>query len=798
MRKFILLFLLTFCCVSPVANYKPISAQQNNQNQAEQALKQGIIHLNSNSLLAAQNQLEKAVKLYQQLNDTTGQKEALIMLGFVNYRQENYNQALQILQRSQSIPDSKNLRHYLLTTQGLVHLELGNYQRALTLLQQASGGLVKDIVWQNRNRIALGETYRYLGWYERALVLLQQGSRVAGDRNDQAHALNSLGDVYFDLGQYNEALNYYQQALRIRKSVGDRIGSLRTLNNLGRVKVITGNLKEAEQFYQQALSEANGIGARRLQINTLNNLGLAYLKTKAVSKGLDSFQQALSLTKSARVEPTEILYNIGLAYQQLAQYPKAVDYYQQAIAWSRKNGDRIHEAKAANAIGEVLLQMGQPEKAVQSLQQGIQVFELLRPGSRDENKVSLFETQFYAYSTLQQALVAKGDYNTALTIAEKGRARAFAEQLAIRLSQSQLPELKPITLGEIQKVAKNQQATLVTYSVIQNAEKQEKELYTWVVNPQGQVKFKRQALPQTPSQPDAISLTNLVSSLRDHVLRSNSQHNVNNTANITDTYQLLIQPIAEFLPKDPTAQVIIIPQGSLFLVPFVALKDSQGKYLIEKHTISIAPSIQTLLLTSRPQSVSKEALIIGNPSPMPEGMLPLPGTETEALEIAKMLNTQPLIGQQATENVIIERMTKAGIIHLATHGIFNERQGLNSSLALAAINNQDGLLTALEIIDLKLNANLAVLSACDTGRGQITGDGVIGLSRAFMGAGVPTVVASLWAVPDESTATLMTEFYRQMPKTPNKAQALRQAMFITMKKNSEPVNWAGFVVIGQP
>ena len=112
-------------------------------------------------------------------------------------------------------------------------------------------------------------------------------------------------------------------------------------------------------------------------------------------------------------------------------------------------------------------------------------------------------------------------------------------------------------------------------------------------------------------------------------------------------------------------------------------------------------------------------------------------------------------------------------------------------------NNGDGLLTAGEILDLKLNAELVVLSACDTGRGRITGDGVIGLSRSLISAGVPSVLVPLWSVLDAATASLMTQFYKNIQNNPDKAQALRQAMLTTMKNNPNPVDWAAFTLIGE-
>ncbi len=136
-------------------------------------------------------------------------------------------------------------------------------------------------------------------------------------------------------------------------------------------------------------------------------------------------------------------------------------------------------------------------------------------------------------------------------------------------------------------------------------------------------------------------------------------------------------------------------------------------------------------------------------------------------------------------------MQQARIIHLATHGILDDLRGLGSAIALAPdpvkpqedqYGRANGLLTAEEILDMKLNADLVVLSACDTGRGRITGDGVIGLSRSLISAGVPSVMVSLWSVPDAPTAELMTDFYQNWQNQHlDKAQALRQAMLSTMK-----------------
>ena len=251
----------------------------------------------------------------------------------------------------------------------------------------------------------------------------------------------------------------------------------------------------------------------------------------------------------------------------------------------------------------------------------------------------------------------------------------------------------------------------------------------------------------------------------------------------------------------------------LFLVPFTALIDRQNKFLIERHTVQIVPAIQVLDLTHQMRQRSlkvnlQEILIVGNPTMPSLGNPPvqlpsLPGAEKEAKAIAVLLNTTFLAGNQATKVAVVEKMKQARFIHLATHGLLEEyRKGDIPgaiALALSQANGQidDGFLTASELIDMQLNAEMVVLSACKTGQGLLTGDGVIGLSRSLISAGVPSVVVSLWSVPDDSTAMLMITFYKKFQTDASKSQALRQAMLATKAKYPDPLNWAAFTLIGE-
>lgn len=181
----------------------------------------------------------------------------------------------------------------------------------------------------------------------------------------------------------------------------------------------------------------------------------------------------------------------------------------------------------------------------------------------------------------------------------------------------------------------------------------------------------------------------------------------------------------------------------------------------------------------------------------------LPSTREKAEAIRELRGRSPLTGGEATEAHIKQVLPSAELIHLATHGLVGNGNlesfgvlDLPGAVALAPGESEDGLLTAAEILEMNLQADLAVLSACDTGRGRITGNGVVGPSRALITAGVPNVVVSLWAVPDVPTAALMTEFYHQLEAGQDKAQALRQAMLTTMESHPNPRDWAAFTFTG--
>ncbi|MBD2213053.1 CHAT domain-containing protein [Nostoc linckia FACHB-104] len=734
---------------------------------------------------------------------------------------------------------------------GNTYDSLGDYPKAIDYYQQSLAILreIKDRQGEAAALVNLGNAYDSLGDYPKAIDYHQQSlaiSREIKDRQGEAAALGNFGNIYLYLGDYPKAIDYHQQSLMIAREIKNRLGESQSLGSLGVVYNSLGDYPKVIDYYQQSLAILREIKNRLGEGQLLANLGLAYYSVGDYPKAIDYHQQSLTITREIknRLGEGNALGNFGNVYNSLGDYPKAIDYYQQHLALAREIKDRKGEGNSLNNLGLTYYKQAKLTLAEKTLIEGIKVYESLR-GRRlkDNEKVSFFDTQSNIYNVLQGVLIAQNKTDAALEISERGRGRAFVELLASRLStNSQEKFPTPPNITEIKKTAKLQNATLVQYSIITDEFKingkqeiKESELYIWVIKPTGEIIFHKSDLKPL-WQKENTTLTQLVNKTRDSMgiediitrhggllpQKPESNNQTNQTQNLKQLYKLLIQPIAKYLPNNPNEKVIFIPQNSLFLAPFPALQDDKGKYLIEKHTILTAPSTQVLDLTRQQKLGSKKqreiaavkSLIVGNPT-MPSVSLkpgdektklrPLNGAENEAKVIASLplLNSKPLIGDAATETAVVAKMFQAKYIHLATHGLFDDLRGLGSAIALAPSNQDDGLLTAEEIFNFqqkfnqKLNADLVVLSACDTGRGRITGDGVIGLSRSFISAGVPSVIVSLWSVDDGSTAFLMTKFYQNLERNPDKAKALREAMLETKKQYSQPLQWAAFTLIGE-
>ena len=259
-------------------------------------------------------------------------------------------------------------------------------------------------------------------------------------------------------------------------------------------------------------------------------------------------------------------------------------------------------------------------------------------------------------------------------------------------------------------------------------------------------------------------------------------------------HDLLIAPVAAHLEE----RVIIIPDSQLFALPFAALHDGTS-HLVERHTISVAPSIGILIELSRAaRARDKTAAVVGDPAFAAGGaLIQLPGARAEAAEVQTALEgagyeCATMRGDAATKAAVVDAVSRAAIVHLATHGC-------PDGLFLAG-DSEEPSLSTVDVYGLKMSAELAMLSACDTFKGELRTDGVVGIARAFLAAGAGSLGVSLWQVDDGATKELMTQFYSRYVAGGGAAEAMRGAMcaMIGADRWKRPKQWAAFVIYGLP
>jgi CHAT domain-containing protein/Tfp pilus assembly protein PilF len=834
-----------FICIIPLCFlHTPVFAfpfpsaltQVNPKAAADELLQKGHQQYQAKQLEAAIISWKQSREMYKQLQEPGGESKALLNLGTAYLSLERYQDAIATLESSLPLTQSLHNRRdeaQALGNLGIAYNAIGNYSKAISSHKQAGK------------------------------ILL-----AIGDRQGLGQVLLNLGKTFAVLGDDDNAITAFEQSLLITQQIGDPEGEGIAQGSLGNVYANLGKYKEAIAAHKQSLKIAQDIKNPSAQASALINLGSTYHSQRQGEKARSYYQQALEIAKSAgdRRRQAEALGSLGLIYEDAREHTKAIECQEESLAIAEKIGDPAFQGMVLNNLGHALFGAGKLKVAEDKLRTAVKLLDNLRPGLSDTYKVSIFDTQVHTYNLLQQILVAANQPEASLEASEQGRARAFAELLSRRIYQEggqtippSISNLPPPNIQKIREIARQQNATLVEYAIVPDDDfkfrgKQrgkEQELLIWVVQPTGKVALRRVDLKplwrRNGTLSDVIQISccyilnesySIDQCLRkspgegEKLMEALSQLKPTQTGQSSSAsqdfrqilHQFLIQAIADLLPNNPDDHVIFIPQETLFLVPFPALQDKKGKYLIEQHTILTAPSIQLLELTRNLKDKRKQlaggiipsifsspssTLIVGNPI-MPQPLPQLKQAEQEAKDIAQLFNTTAIIGVQATKANILVKLSSSKLVHLATHGILDYgiqntslgvpgalAGGFGGAIALTPSGKDAGWLTANEIFNLRMNADLVVLSACKTGIGRISGDGVIGLSRALITAGSLSVVVSLWSVKDNETANLMTLFYQSLQKNPDKAAALRHAMLETMKKQPQPLYWAAFTLMGE-
>ncbi|HEX8843660.1 MAG TPA: tetratricopeptide repeat protein [Pyrinomonadaceae bacterium] len=799
----------------------------------------------------------------------------LFGLGVVHRFRGEYEKSLEYFRESLKQARELNYKKQVsgtLNSMGVIYRSQGDYRLALETLQE-SLKIAEEMEDKEGVAVALtniGELHRSQGHHTLALEFYRDSLRLAREMENKrliAGTLDDIGEVYNSQGDYARARRAYEESLALSREYGYRAEVVGTLHNLGDAYYAEGSYAEALRYYQESLRHARELGYKE-------KIVIASLGAANAHHSLADYQKAIELANGA----AELARQIGLqdfiwaartvagkAYRalnkpdearlSLAEAVALVERLRQQVAGGEQDQQRFFEKRVAPyyemvdllvAQGDYAGALGYAERA-----KGRVLLDLLSDGRVNVTK-AMTDAEQRRERSLQGELVSLNTqlYREQLQPQPDG---ARLAELAGRLQKARLdyeslqtnlyathPELKvrrgrmePLDLKDAGELTHASGAALLEYVVT------EKRTYLFVVTRNGATK-EATALDVYKIEIEQKKLAEMVEryrrrlSLRDWGLEGLS----------ADLYNLLLRPAASQLRKETA--LIIAPDGPLWELPFQALRSSPDRYVVEDHAVSYAPSLTVLreMMKDRSRRAKDEAgaptlLAFGNPalSGQPgklvksvwrgEELAPLPEAERQVKELGRLYGlkqSKVYTGGEASEGRVKSEAGKYRIVHLAAHAVLNDANPMYSQIILSQVergtgDEDDGLLEAWEITKLDLNADMVVLSACETGRGRVgAGEGVIGLSWALFVAGSPATVVSQWKVASAGTTELMIEFYRNLraadttaaraaagasvgakpPSVITKSEALRRAALklLRSEKYRDPFYWAGFVVVG--
>ena len=761
-------------------------------------------------------------------------------MGNVSHSQNNAIQALEFYQKSLKLAEemgNKNGVSMSLLNIGGVHSSQGNYPQALEYYQR-SLKLAEEMGSKDRIARLLGNTghvYQLQGNYEQALDFHRRTLKLAEELNNKellAGSLNNIGDVFAAQNKLEQALDYYRRSLEIAE--GSKVLDF-TVQALGNVAETYLRLKKPEQaldYAGRASALASRAGLSGLLWFARTTEGKAHLALGRRDDARRNFLDAINTIERLRAQVA------GDEEARARFFEDKLAPYQAMIDLSIEDKDFAQAFNyAERAKGRVLLEVLGSGRT--NITKAMTRAELERDRTLSAEIASLNAkiARLQAQRTTDEALL-----NQLRAQLEKTRLAYESFQTNLYTSHPELKvqrgESKVMSLEEAAELLPDDDSALIEYVVT------EEKTYLFVITRDGRATRGQSAKARLSVHSINIKskeMAEMAEGFRDRV--ASGDLTIKRPAQ--QLHDLLIKP-AEPRLKGVT-KLCIVPDGPLWHLPFQALYQGEKGYLIEQYVLFYAPSLSVLREMNRKgekptrgqvktvaqaKSDTSSAnnhlpvlLAVGNPTLNGETMAkasmlrsdevlsPLPHAEREVAAVGRMYGSgrsRVLVENQAQEETVKSEAWRYSILHFATHAVLDDSNPMYSRIVLShnvGTSDDDGLLEAWEILKLDLNADLAVLSACQTARGRVgAGEGMIGISWAMFVAGCPAVVASQWKVDSARTADLMIEFHRNLLKAGTrsnpsvaKAESLRQAALKLLRgPYNHPAYWAGFILVGSP
>ncbi|KAL9987596.1 hypothetical protein ACROYT_G001932 [Oculina patagonica] len=727
---------------------------------------------------------------------------------------------------------------------GTVFRSLGEYKNAKEYLEKALAIRIEigDRRGEASSYANLGTVFRSLGEYDKAKEYQEKALAIRieiGDRKGEASCYGNLGNVFYSLGEYDKAKEYHEKALAIRIEIGDRKGEASCYGNLGNVFHSLGEYDKAKEYHQKALAISIEIGDREGEASSYGNLGNVFHSLGEYDKAKEYLEKALAIRIEIgnREGEASSYGNLGTVLQSLGEYIMAEGYISTALSISKDIGHRDQEFQLLCNLALLKLFQGNDEEMLSYLLQSINKSENLRGFLKDNDqfKISFSDVQNSPFRLLSAFFCLTGNPNNALYVEELARGRALADLMATQYSVESEISANPQSWIGIENIIKKESNCVCLYISYFD-----QDVFLWILKTSGVIRFRRITvnenivgaglvgnladffdknfrsfgiLPEESCEDRSLNVIEpKLKSFQEESLgalrlvEEDDEEIENCESSLSLCYKLLIASVADLLDEP---EIIIVPNRSLNQVPFAALSDEGGKYLSATFRIRIVPSLTTLkLIQDSPADYHSQtgALIVGDPvvgrvryMGRVENFKPLPCARKEAEMIGELLSVQPLLGQCATKQAVLERLHSGSLIHFAAHGnaergeIALSPPGLTKSIP----QEKDYLLTMSDISQVRLRAKLVVLSCCHSGRGQIRAEGVVGIARAFLGSGVRSVLVALWAIEDRATEQLMHRFYEHLVRGESASESLQEAMKWMRNNGFAKVSeWAPFMLIG--
>jgi len=811
---------------------------------------------------------ERALALWKAVGDEAGiaRTQGNIARGLVSLGQ--FTKALATFESAQAVMEKLGDTAGVLAMRadrGRVYQRFGDYAKALRIFervlreQEALGrraGVGQTLADLGIVHSLMGQHAKALGFMEQSLAAHEK----AGSRHGVASALTNLGAVYKALGDSTTALSYFERAQGEYEALGDQNGLAGGLINIGNVHLDRGDPAAAITFYERGLQRAEAIGYRPWVVNALGNMSLAFLALGDLPNALAHYERGLAEAEAMQAtdQVAAIKLGIGMVFARRGEHEAARKHFDQCarMATSLRATPLFIDAKTE--LARLYLDTGKPGLALGAAREALDATETMLGGLGEEEGATARAKFGDLYDLGALAAARAEDAASLLTFLDSGRAGALLDALGnpevLRWKAESLPpdlRRRDLDAREAEQSARasydralerrDREATRAAAAELDAALERVKEVTariqrdlkqqaglfypraSWIESVQKRLRADEALILYGLCRDEALALVlrrdderivllgpaATVTAACERLDAANPA--VDPTAALGVLRKLLVEPLK--LEGD-VKTLLVSPEGPLSYLPCGALFD---------RPVAMTPSGTTHdLLLGEERGKGAGILALGDPdyAGVSEGaqavyyrgrtLSPLPSTRKEA----EAIGTKTLLGAGASEEALEDALATTRhwrAVHFGCHGLVDVERPMQSSLALARGGDRDGFLTAREVLRMAIPSDLAVLSACETGIGKIVkGEGIVGLTRAFMFAGSPRVICSLWKVDDEATQALMVRFYELWnPKEGEgipAAQALREAQTYVRGLEDEngkakwahPYYWAAWVLWGLP